>query len=228
MKKLHYILAAIAIAAIINQQFIIMRITGMAHAAIAKAPAPGSKLNGDAMNDAISLAISSGAPDIYGKELGVSFNEVERSMAILQQFDPGYGAQKIDLPQTELARYTDIGLRISCEYCCGAASIVFKDGSAACGCAHSQAMRGLAAYLLSSHKDEYSNDEILRELARWKGMFFPKQMIEKTAQQIVNGSFTPDIAALALGKSLPQYGAARNNAPLPSSIQNLPGMVGGC
>jgi hypothetical protein len=190
--------------------------------------ASSPELNGDTMNDAIAISISSDAPDIYGQELDVSFNEVERSMAILQQFDPGYGSRKINLSPTELTRYTDIGLRISCEYCCSAASIVFKDGSAACGCAHSQAMRGLAAYLLSQHKDEYSNDEILRELARWKGMFFPKQMIEKTAKQLANGSFTADIAALALGKSLPQYGNRRSNAPLPSSIQNLPGMVGGC
>ncbi|KKT46034.1 MAG: hypothetical protein UW39_C0032G0003 [Parcubacteria group bacterium GW2011_GWC2_44_17] len=28
---------------------------------------------------------------------------------------------------------------------------------------------------------EYSDDEILRELAMWKGMFFPKQMIQKNA-----------------------------------------------
>lgn len=187
-------------------------------------------LTGDLAQDAIKLVISSGIPKVYGSELGVSFDfdKVQDSINIMAQFDPTYGQKKIVLTGDELKRYIDIGLRIACEYCCGATSIVFKDGEAACGCAHSQAMRGLAAYLIKNHDEEYSNDEILRELSRWKGMFFPKQMIQKIAQQLQNSNFTPDSAALVLGLKLPDYGKGSKTAPLPSEIENLPGMVGGC
>lgn len=187
------------------------------------------ELTGDPASDAIRLVISSGLPAIYGQELGVSFDQVQQSMDIMKHYDPAYGDQKIVLAGENLNRYIDVGLRISCEYCCGAAAIIFKSGEAACGCAHSQAMRGLAAYLIQNHGTEYSNDEILRELARWKGMFFPKQMIQKLTEQRQGGQYSPDIAALLLGINLPAVsGAASGNAPLPSSIENLPSMVGGC
>lgn len=185
-------------------------------------------LTGDVVKDAIALTISEGTPSIYGAELAVSFNRVQEAINILQRFDPGFGDQKIVLNDEEKKRYTKIGLSISCEYCCGAKAIVFPNGEAACGCAHSQAMRALAAYLIQKHGSEYSDDEVLRELARWKGLFFPKQMIQKMALSLQNGSFTPDTAALALEADLPSYGKGGKNAPLPSELQNLPGMVGGC
>ena len=187
-----------------------------------------SQFTGNALDDAIKLTISQGAPAVYGEELGVSFDRVQEAIDALSCFDPGYGNQKIMLDDLEKKRYTKIGLSISCEYCCGAKAIIFPNGEAACGCAHSQAMRGLAAYLLKNYGTEYSDDEILRELARWKGMFFPKQMIQKMLAALQNGSFTPDTAALALGAELPSYGTRPKNAPLPSEFQNLPGMVGGC
>lgn len=186
------------------------------------------ELTGDIGQDVIKLVISNGAPEIYGQALGVSFDSVQQSINIMRQYDPTYGDSKIILKGDGLERYTNIGLRISCEYCCSAKSIVFSDGKAACGCAHSQAMRGLAAYLIKNYDSEFSNDEILRELARWKGMFFPKQMIKKMASQLQNGSYTPDTASLAIGLKLPDYGKGSKDAPLPSEIENLPSMVGGC
>ena len=139
------------------------------------------EFTGNALDDAIKLTISQGAPAVYGEELGVSFDRVQEAIDALSRFDPGYGNQKIMLDDLGKKRYTKIGLSISCEYCCGAKAIIFPNGEAACGCAHSQAMRGLAAYLLKNYGTEYSDDEILRELAMWKGMFFPKQMIQKNA-----------------------------------------------
>lgn len=188
----------------------------------------GVELTGDVMQDAIALTISQGVPDIYGEELGVSFDQVQQAINVMRQYDPTYGKQKITLAGDDLQRYIDIGLKISCEYCCGAKAIIRQDGRAACGCAHSQAMRGLAAYLIQNHGTEYSNDEILRELARWKGMYFPKQMIQKLSQQLQGGNYTPDTASLVMGLKLPGYGEGSNEAPLPSDIKNLPSMVGGC
>lgn len=185
-------------------------------------------LAGSATEDAIKLAISQGVPEIYGPELGISFNEVQQSIDVLRRFDPTYGKQKIVLAGDDLQRFINVGLKISCEYCCSAKSIIRADGSAACGCAHSQAMRGLLAYLIQNHSSEYIDDEMLRELARWKSMYFPKQMIQRLASQLQGADFTPDTASLVLGVDLPDYGQGSKSAPLPSDLQNLPNMVGGC
>lgn len=185
-------------------------------------------LAGDITQDSIKLVISSGQPAIYGAELGVTFDSVQASMDIMRQMDPTYGSRKIVLTGEDLQRYIDVASKIACEYCCGATSLIDKSGGAACGCAHSQAMRGLLAYLIKNHASEYSNDEMLRELARWKGMYFPKQMIQKMATQIQGGNFTPDISSLLLNIKLPDYGKGGVKAPAPSELNNLPNMVGGC
>src|SRR3989344_2892461 len=87
-----------------------------------------------------------GNPDIYGGELGVSYNDVSASnpqladatMAKLSQYED------MQLNKEQMDRYVKIGSSIACEYCCGAKTLVFSNGERACGCAHSYAMRGLA------------------------------------------------------------------------------------
>ena len=86
------------------------------------------KLSGNLGEDAVKLAVMTGAPDRYGQEMGVNFDQVQQSMNVMKQFDPTYGSQKITLQGDDLKRYTDVGLRISCEYCCGANAIVFPNG----------------------------------------------------------------------------------------------------
>ncbi len=187
-----------------------------------------AKLTGNLSEDATKLSFVNGIPETYGQELNVNFDDVQNSMNIMKQFDLGYGNNKPSLSAEEKNRYTAINLRISCEYCCGAAAIVFENGEPSCGCAHSQAMRGLAAYLIKNHGSQYTDDQILRELARWKGRYFPKQMVQKTIDQIQSGKYTPDIASLLLDVKLPKYGTGDTKAPTPSDIQNAPAMVGGC
>ncbi|GBE20227.1 MAG TPA: hypothetical protein ENG87_00570 [Candidatus Pacearchaeota archaeon] len=117
-----------------------------------------------------------GVPAIYGKELGVNFDEVspnnpggaDANIGILKNLD-----KTLTLQGSDLQRYIDITSQISCEYCCGAKSVIRSDGSAACGCAHSYAIRGLAKYLIKEHGSEYTDDEILSELGKWRVLFFP-------------------------------------------------------
>lgn len=188
----------------------------------------GASLSGNLGEDAVKLVFMQGVPEVYGAELNVNYDDVQNSMNIMKQFDLGYGNNKPSLSAEEKARYTAINLRISCEFCCGAAAIVFENGEPSCGCAHSQAMRGLAAYLIKNHGSEYSDDEILKELAIWKSRYFPKQMVQKMTNQIQSGQYTPDIASLLLNVKLPKYGDSSQAAPLPSEIDNQPSMVGGC
>lgn len=128
--------------------------------------------------------IPKGIPAIYGKELGVSYDDVsaaDQAKADSTIKKLGVLDQKLALSGAAKDRYIKTVSQISCEYCCGAESIIFKNGEAACGCNHSFAMRGLAKYLLINHANEYTDDQILEELGKWKTLFFPGQITQKAA-----------------------------------------------
>lgn len=127
----------------------------------------------------------SGIPDVYGQELNISFDKVQDAINKVRVFGPTYGKEgkKIILTGANLKRYTSIGSQISCQYCCGVKTLVRKDGKAACGCAHSIMMRGLAAYLLKNHP-ELSDEQILGELNTWKVTYFPKQTLTAKLQEM--------------------------------------------
>ncbi len=130
-----------------------------------------------------SEILPQGIPEIYGKELGVSFDDVSTSQP--EKADATIGKLgKLDTSLTmagdDLKRYIGIASRISCEYCCGADSIIDSKGEASCGCAHSFAMRGLAKYLIKNHPS-MSDDAILEEMGKWKVLFFPEQHQTKAA-----------------------------------------------
>ncbi|MBI2579133.1 MAG: hypothetical protein HYW26_05455 [Candidatus Aenigmarchaeota archaeon] len=132
-----------------------------------------------------------GVPAVYGAELGISYDDVsagnpQKADATIQKL-AAYDTS-IELDAQQLERYVKIAGQISCEYCCGADSIIFtkdsgqyKKGDAACGCAHSYAMRGLAKYLITQHGDEFTDDQILEELGKWKTLFFPDILAQKAA-----------------------------------------------
>ena len=126
--------------------------------------------------------IPKGAPDVYGSELGVKFDDISSSAP--QKTDDTIKKLalldlNINLDKSQLERYIKIASQISCEYCCDAESIIFKNGDPACGCAHSYAMRGVAKYLITKHGSEYTDDQILEELGKWKTLFFPSQITAK-------------------------------------------------
>ena len=131
-----------------------------------------------------------GTPDIYGKELGISYDDISASnpkKADATINSLGLFDQKITLTGKGLERYIAIASQMSCEYCCGAESLIFKNGQAACGCAHSFAMRGLAKYLITNHGNEYTDEQILEELGKWKTLFFPGKLTAKATVLQDNG-----------------------------------------
>ncbi|MEK6941704.1 MAG: hypothetical protein AABW85_02515 [archaeon] len=153
--------------------------------------------------------IPKGVPEIYGGEIGVSFDNPVESMKVLSNFDGDLypsGKYKVSqLTDSQKQRYIKIGSGIACEFCCGATTLVARDGKPACGCAHSAAMRGLAMHLLINHENEMSDDQILAELTKWKTMFFPKEMVQKAIEL-----------------------KAQNGEISPSTVSQLPEQVGGC
>ncbi len=172
----------------------------------------GAAAQGSGGNNTLSFEefIPKGIPAIYGAELGVSFDKPLDSLNVLSALDGDLyedGVIKFsDLSAEQQQNYIKIGMSIACEYCCGATSLIAPNGQPACGCAHSAAMRGLAKYLVKYHGSEYSNEQILQELTLWKTMFFPKQMYQKALQLQASGQ----------------------GSAVPSVIENVPDMVGGC
>lgn len=196
-------------------------------------------LTGDPTQDAMAIVIPRGTP-FYGEALGVSFEDPIKSLEVIAQLDPAYGRNKIQLAsQEERGRYISILTTptITCEFCCGVKTAVTKDGRPACGCKHVWAIRGLTAYLIQNYP-KLSDDEIKKEVVMWKGLFFPKQMIQRYVQETQTGQYTPDIAALLLDvdeKKLKEMKAAvasggnqQGSWDTAASISDLPSMVGGC
>ena len=168
-----------------------------------------------------------GTPDIYGSELGVSYNDVSASNPQLADATMEKLAEyeDIKLDSTQMERYVKIGSSIACEYCCGAKTLVFSNGERACGCAHSYAMRGLAKYLLTEHPD-MTDEQILNELGKWKVLFFPGVHEKKAEVLKANGvDYTDDsLGYIYLASNV--YRGAENQAT--ASLSGGSQMVGGC
>ena len=137
---------------------------------------------------AISDVIPTGIPLVYGAELGVSYDDISPtnpSLADATIEKMGMLDRSIELQEADIQRYINVLYNleggISCEYCCGANSIITANGQAACGCAHSYSMRGVAKYLIKYHPNEFTDDQILEELGKWKTLFFPGIMAQKAA-----------------------------------------------
>lgn len=163
--------------------------------------------------------IPTGVPAVYGQALGVSYDDISASNPKLADATINKLSQYEDetLTDEQMARYIKIGSSISCEYCCGADAIIFSNGQAACGCAHSYAMRGLAKYLLINYP-EMSDYEILSELGKWKVLFFPGIHEQKAQALEANGIDSTDYVNLAsnLYRGIEQGQTSSG------------GMVGGC
>ena len=152
--------------------------------------------------DAMAILFPTGTPD-YGAELGVSYDDPVGSLNVLARMYQGLKAEVEQNNPEGFQKFMNLASKpvgISCEYCCGLQAIgIDKKGNSACGCQHNPALLTIALYL-SAYTD-YSDGEILREVMRWKTLFFPKDMIG--LGMTVAGGDT-------------------------SALDNLPGMVGGC
>ena len=190
------------------------------------AAAPGShgdkftvKSTGNVVQDVIKAVIPTGTPQ-YGPELSVSFDSPVQSLSTLAKLDRQIPTSS--LTAEEKQRFINVNTKISCEFCCSAPATVDSNGRDLCGCAHAQSFRGLSKYLVRNHPTEYTDDQILLELTRWKALYYPKNMVEKGVAAVQNGlELSPavlndrDLLKKVQSKDL-------------SSVGSLPSMVGGC
>lgn len=177
-----------------------------------------------------------GVPAAYGSELGVSYDTPVASMQKLAALDDGKGMADPAMN----ARYVKLGSMIACEYCCGAQTLVDGSGNAACGCAHSYAMRGLLKYLIQKHSS-MTDDQMLTEMGNWKILFFPQPMLSKALQFESAGKdlnivdltsnkyhgFTAPSSGLP-GSASSGSSSAPSGASSGSPLNGVPAQVGGC
>ena len=152
-------------------------------------------------DDIVAIMFPTGTPS-YGKEMGVSFDDPINSLSLLAGAYPALKAQAQKDP-TLWKRYLGLATKpvgISCEFCCGVGPTgITAAGELKCGCQHSPALQSVTLWLMMNTK--YTDAEILREVMKWKTLFFPKNMI--------------DLGVQVAGKDA-------------SQLSQLPGMVGGC
>ncbi|MDD4467202.1 MAG: hypothetical protein PHQ08_02030 [Candidatus Pacebacteria bacterium] len=141
---------------------------------------------GAVINEALLEIIPTGVPAVYGNALSISYDDVsvnnprqaDATIEVMAKID-----RSTELSGSNLNRYIDILYNqhggISCEFCCGAKAVIFENGSAACGCAHSYAMRGIAKYLILN--TTMTDEEILSEVGKWKVLFFPEIHVRKAS-----------------------------------------------
>lgn len=151
--------------------------------------------------DAIAVMIAVGTPD-YGEAMGVSFDDPVNALGDLAN---AYGTLKQQAQQNPeiWERYLSLAAAprgVSCEFCCGVgAQGVDARGNLRCGCKHNPGAQAVALWLMLN--TDYSDAQILKEVYRWKSIWFPRNMVG-LASQIAGGD--------------------------DSILKDLPGMVGGC
>ncbi len=153
--------------------------------------------------DAVAALLPTGTPE-YSEALGgISFDDPVTSLDYMARWYYTIDKEVKENNPEVWQRYLNLAAKptgISCEYCCGVGPQgIDSQGNSRCGCQHNPALLALTEGLMLY--TDYSDAEILREVMKWKTIFFPKNMI-------------------GLGMEVAGKDA--------SELQSLPGMVGGC
>jgi hypothetical protein len=139
---------------------------------------------GDPAQDAIQRIVPRGIPFYViegdGARIvkGVSFDDPITSQRIWGSLsgNPRFGGGLLELPPDKEQRFKKIESIFTCDYCCGSPSSVTRIAN--CGCAHSYAWKGMARFFLRFYGDKYSDEQIIGEMTKWKGLWYPQGMIQ--------------------------------------------------
>ena len=130
----------------------------------------------DVVKNVMAIMIPKGLPKDYGQEVGVSFDDPVPSLTKMAQLDYKISTDSLNAEQKQ--RFIEVGTKISCEFCCSAPSVIDSQARDLCGCQHAAAFRGLAKHIIINHPD-WTNEEILWDLTKWKTEFYPRNMVQK-------------------------------------------------
>lgn len=135
---------------------------------------PQKPSTGDAVQDLLNNLVPTGTP-WYGAAAGVTFDD---PIGAQNAWQKGLGVQ---LSPAEQERWNRIVNSFTCDYCCGSPqrpTIITH-----CGCAHSRAAQGMAKWFIKNYGNQYSDEEIYGEMARWYSLWYPKGTIERIIQE---------------------------------------------
>ena len=203
---------------------------------ISESPAP--KSTGNPTSDAIAAVVPTGTPS-YAQEgpgaekiKGASFDEPIASQKIWASLlgSSRFGtANAIQLTPEEQQRWKKLTGVFTCDFCCGGPNSVTTINQ--CGCAHSFAWQGMAKFFIKYYP-QYTDEQILGEMTKWKAIWYPKGMIQDylvyTGQQ--PASILTHGGSVGIKQQFVQQGSgnAQETHATATSIDNLPSMQGGC
>ncbi len=190
--------------------------------------------SGNPSQDAINYIIPTGTPwylaDEPGAQLGINFDDPITAQKVWGALEGGsqFGgnANRIELSAEEEQRYNKITTIFTCDYCCGGPNSVTTINR--CGCAHAYAWKGMARFFIKYYGDKYPDEEILGEMTRWKGLWYPKGMIQDYLVYIGQADASTLRHGGSAGIQAQFAGQGGGGSASITELDNLPGMVGGC
>ena len=203
---------------------------------ISETPAP--KSTGNPTQDAIAAVVPTGTPfyvlqgEGIEKIKGISFDDPLTSQKVWASLlgSKRFGtANAIKLTPEEEQRWQKLTSVFTCDFCCGGPNSVTT--IARCGCAHSYAWQGMAKFFIKYYPD-YTDEQILGEMTKWKGLWYPQGMIQDylvyTGQQ--PASILTHGGSIGIKQQFLQQAPNSQQQTQASAtpLDQLPSMVGGC
>jgi len=203
---------------------------------ISETPAP--KSTGNPTQDAIAAVVPTGTPFyvLQGsgaeKIKGASFDDPLTSQKVWASLlgSRRFGtANAIQLAPAEEQRWQRLTSVFTCDFCCGGPNSVTTINR--CGCAHSYAWQGMAKFFIRYYPD-YTDEQILGEMTKWKGLWYPQGMIQDylvyTGQQ--PATILTHGGSIGIRQQFLQQApnGQQQTQAAATPIDNLPSMVGGC
>ena len=203
---------------------------------ISETPAP--KSTGNPTQDAIVAVVPTGTPFYAAqgegaeKIKGVSFDDPLTSQKVWASLlgSRRFGtANAIQLTPEEEQRWQRLTSVFTCDFCCGGPNSVTTISR--CGCAHAYAWQGMAKFFIKYYPN-YSDEQILGEMTKWKALWYPKGMIQdylvytgqQSADTLTHGGSTGIKQQFLQQAPNTQQQTHATATPL----DELPSMVGGC
>ena len=203
---------------------------------ISETPAP--KSTGNPTQDAIAAVVPTGTPFYIlegpgaEKVKGATFDDPITSQKVWASLlgSRRFGTENtIQLTPEEEKRWQRLTSVFTCDFCCGGPNSVTTINR--CGCAHSYAWQGMAKFFIKYYPN-YTDEQILGEMTKWKGLWYPQGMIQDylvyTGQQ--PATILTHGGSVGIRQQFMQQAPNTQQQTHASAtpLDDIPSMVGGC